>query len=48
MLGETAPATLYRFFTVSLPKTAFKDGKITRTGRAVSLISQPPIVKEPK
>jgi hypothetical protein len=39
MLGETAPAKLYRFFTVSLPKTAVKDGKITRTGGAVSLFS---------
>jgi hypothetical protein len=37
--GETAPAKLYRFFTVSLPKTAVKDGKITRTGGAVPLIS---------
>jgi hypothetical protein len=34
MLGETAPAKLYRFFTVSLPKTAFKDGKITRNSRS--------------
>jgi hypothetical protein len=30
ILGETALAKTYRFFTVSLPKTAFKDGKATR------------------